>query len=784
MSNLVSIGQPIANSPGRYCGSSPFDARVAYQALFDAIATKRLKTTSPPLKTFSQQVHLGVDGVVIFNSKNAATDLFLQRERIAKFALGVASDGRHAMIMVTRGTANDTWAAHVVDMDSPNAEQMVEAGETMLIQTWPQNAIPLAFSAGHRGGQVQTYNIDAVVASTRGHDAVDVVTVVPTHGSFGFTFSTNGNDLFEGVNHYVSSVDKDGGAALAGLKPGDRILKVNDLDVTNYSHEAVIEMIRRCPPQSPLNLTVQGPNDLIRSSMKQKERQLKWTTRPSTASLMGVGKSFSAAQHTPLAVSGTAHRSTLVATNPAGGVPESDLGSVPFGLLEQRIFAFATQFCVPDGLPHFDPLAEGRSVVDLALFRSRVPTPRTIALAICSDVLVASLADFDTPMRTYTLAAAPTARDKVHVEAYAKNNHDDQTFRIQLGSSEFILRATSPEECAEWIQILSNPLYLGRKGDVITPTIGSPSAHRKKQAPIRSSFPRTRDPAESEQHQENGVQDEATLISNPETAAEEEPDVMATHDADVEPRDELDIVVSVHPLMTRDEADALMRDVNCESGRFFFREHKSGSVALTVGYKNKSTHHLLYMDEDDGTYKYKSRSAQSGAYDLAGAASLEEVVVYLRSTRSFWPVPLTEQIAYNQGDGDDNTKDVEEDEKLLFPARLHIGGRRGHLSYINGNYVLHASGGENGSSPVYRHDEQRVYDHAHDVEEYVYLYFSFPNETWCLGSTIGSTNVIGFCDSQGQPYNPPLGPTTWHFLHDDIVNESVVDSTITLTHVE
>lgn len=53
--------------------------------------------------------------------------------------------------------------------------------------------------------------------------------------------------------HFISNVQKNSVADKAGLRDGDRILTVNDVDVTNEIHENVRQMMQK---KKPLQLTV------------------------------------------------------------------------------------------------------------------------------------------------------------------------------------------------------------------------------------------------------------------------------------------------------------------------------------------------------------------------------------------------------------------------------------------------------------------------------------------------------------------------------------------------
>ncbi len=73
---------------------------------------------------------------------------------------------------------------------------------------------------------------------------------------FGFLFSTNAGPQ---MNHFISRVDEGSPAAICGLKLGDRILKVNDMSISNTVHKSVVKLIQESPEGVPLRLVVAAP---------------------------------------------------------------------------------------------------------------------------------------------------------------------------------------------------------------------------------------------------------------------------------------------------------------------------------------------------------------------------------------------------------------------------------------------------------------------------------------------------------------------------------------------
>jgi hypothetical protein len=87
-------------------------------------------------------------------------------------------------------------------------------------------------------------------------------------------FSTNTDAYLEGINHYVSSVDMGGAAHQAGLRAGHRLVTMDGRNLTNLTHDVVINLISSVPSAKAVSLVIMGANELILSSMRQKHRTL------------------------------------------------------------------------------------------------------------------------------------------------------------------------------------------------------------------------------------------------------------------------------------------------------------------------------------------------------------------------------------------------------------------------------------------------------------------------------------------------------------------------------
>jgi hypothetical protein len=151
--------------------------------------------------------------------------------------------------------------------------------------------------------------------------------------------------------------------------------------------------------------------------------------------------------------------STDIELSDPGGVIDSELGSLAVDTLPAFIFNFSADFVVPEALSPFDLLASGREVVDVAMFRCRGTYPMTVAVAVCTDVVVvAEVRSAQHDSKQYVLVAEPGDRATVTATV---DPDDECAFHLQCGSHDFLLRVPTPEECNEWTQILCNPGYTG-----------------------------------------------------------------------------------------------------------------------------------------------------------------------------------------------------------------------------------------------------------------------------------------------------------------------------------
>ena len=90
----------------------------------------------------------------------------------------------------------------------------------------------------------------------------------------------------------------------------------------------------------------------------------------------------------------------------------------------------------------------------------------------------------------------------------------------------------------------------------------------------------------------------------------------------------------LHGQLSRDDAEAMMRDRGMQQGDFIVREGQPGVNALCVVYKGRATHHKLAKNED-GMYEVNGKC-------YGNASSLKALVALLSSdpAPTGWPVRL------------------------------------------------------------------------------------------------------------------------------------------------
>lgn len=97
----------------------------------------------------------------------------------------------------------------------------------------------------------------------------------------------------------------------------------------------------------------------------------------------------------------------------------------------------------------------------------------------------------------------------------------------------------------------------------------------------------------------------------------------------------------LHGDITREDAEALIKEQGLQSGQFLVRQREGqpGQYVLCVAYKNKPTHHLVAKN-DDGNYCVNKKVYGAGSSDI-----VEAISVLQQPTVAGWPVPLLHPVA-------------------------------------------------------------------------------------------------------------------------------------------
>lgn len=300
------------------------------------------------------------DGLVVFDPRTTQTLLYVSRAHMAHFGIGNAPTRQHqdpngrAIVLVAASPETEgVWLAHVISAAPTMIEHLKKQGARLL-----KDFQGLENAHNTVLGEAET----AEIVLQRGITG------------YGFTFSTNTDTYLQGINHYVSSVDAGGAAFHAGLRAGHRLVALNGRNLTNLSHEVVINLIASFVGDSPgFTLTIMGANPLILSSLRRKHRTLP-LGQPGKVVLAkegvnGYGKAANYGDYGQ--VSGTTADETmeraLAEFKKAGTVVEKALdpaekllGPIAWHDLKPAIDTFKKNFKVPNWAPAFDINGDGK----------------------------------------------------------------------------------------------------------------------------------------------------------------------------------------------------------------------------------------------------------------------------------------------------------------------------------------------------------------------------------------------------------------------------------------
>lgn len=216
-------------------------------------------------------IHVGDLAAVLVVPSTGDTLIVIKRSDLVRVAAARVGKNQkeNALILATKSKeAGNRLTLHVFDVAGASLPKLVHDIEHGMIIKPASSDKPWEHPTAVSNGSVM-----ASPAGTSGYGDTDIRVVKLMRGprGFGFMFSTNTAEYSNGVNHYVSSVDHGGIAEREGLRPGDRLLEVNGSDVVSLSHEMVALALSKHPTSIPVALTVAGPNELIKRSLKLKE---------------------------------------------------------------------------------------------------------------------------------------------------------------------------------------------------------------------------------------------------------------------------------------------------------------------------------------------------------------------------------------------------------------------------------------------------------------------------------------------------------------------------------
>ncbi|CAG0914170.1 unnamed protein product [Notodromas monacha] len=106
------------------------------------------------------------------------------------------------------------------------------------------------------------------------------VTLTKVHGSLGFTLRKEDDSI---LGHYIRALVKEPAISNGRLKPGDKIVSVNGVDISEKTHAEAVAFLRSCPevvtlrlyrdmdqtPVSPLSPTATSVEDITDSTNKR-----------------------------------------------------------------------------------------------------------------------------------------------------------------------------------------------------------------------------------------------------------------------------------------------------------------------------------------------------------------------------------------------------------------------------------------------------------------------------------------------------------------------------------
>eukprot|EP00039_Didymoeca_costata_P020462 m.341329 g.341329 ORF g.341329 m.341329 type:complete len:726 (-) comp20015_c0_seq1:103-2280(-) len=721
----VSIGLPLANAQGVYLGSkqvSPTEIETSLPEVVNSAAV------GLRVEVLDQELHLGEDGLVVHDPRTQSTSLFLSRLHIAEFK--VTSIDRYpdmaALTIAALDSREDTlghpnagaiWIVHVILMNPTMAERVETLGNATIRKK-------AAIEAGMDGLRL-------------GEDQEMTITLERGLNGYGFVFSTNQDQYVEGVNHYVSSVENEGAAHNAGLRAGHRIVGVNGRQISNFSHEMVLRLIASFAGMNRLSLVIKGANDVIKDSLRKKNRVL------------------SLSNQMPLSNSMPSPRKELFKPIPAVLEPftivekqtrpeKALLAPVSWHDLESSLQNFRKSFQIPTWVPSFQLENDHRKALDVAHFHNtQGGSDRTLALTLCTDVLVVTEW---THTGHYLLIARPTPRTSIT----AKLTKESKTFIVYLSPQKFyIMEASSALEALEWVQLLSEPNAVPVETE---PPVEPYSPEDKATPPeeeeeeaedgevdmdelLEATPNSTESKLEDEEDREEQESDDELDLDNLASATQEE-----GHDSE-----ESDTVVHVDDSLAQDQSAPQSED------------EKSEIEADDTGLDNDEV--------DEITPAISTDLVHERVNQLSPKMEPRNPETYFTEVTPVKIVP------------DDAWKGTDQSRRNSVSLELTAEGHTGSFSYVNGKYVV-VDREDHTGRPCYRHMSTEVKYPGAEEALPLYLYFHERNQAWAIGPQLNSDSVLAFCGHLAK--YPEQADTGWVFLADQGASSSTVDENFTI----
>jgi len=142
-------------------------------------------------------------------------------------------------------TEQDTLSNSVShqDAEAPNEHKTLADNQKKETTTKQMNGLPISSSTPLRNSKIET-------APAQTTYPIEQVRLIKQNGAMGLSIVGGGNVACHpfGVDNpgiFISKIVPGGAASSTNLRVGDRILKVNNIDVTEYSHDDTVDELKR-----------------------------------------------------------------------------------------------------------------------------------------------------------------------------------------------------------------------------------------------------------------------------------------------------------------------------------------------------------------------------------------------------------------------------------------------------------------------------------------------------------------------------------------------------------